>query len=409
MGERHDREGAGRRKMPHLHEVVIANSRVWLKLQGSCVSCEQAEAFFGCRFTGTDRIVDERVCVTPFRLSERSGHVANWASIVDRLPAGWDDEQFQIAGSPYPWCETRSEGCDCHGEKGRLDIIYCSDFGLHEETDRRARKSENVWYRHHVRMLEQILARRDEAGKRERLKRGERGPPPGAVLVAGRAGEAGEGEGAALPGGAIEAMNRLVAQGMYCSIHGRWHGYDDHAIRQTLASLRAACAQVSRWGQADRALAMARMGNIAAHCLGMHQSAECAQKSVWGDADTGNTPEPLGPTQRRRAPVRIEPVQERTFAIAHHHGLESSLEPHQRLGRVRTAVDQIANPEKAVGNGIKAKFGQGAIQGAKAAMHVANDKIAPARIGANSAGPDTLHGRSPQSNHLAGFRRERQT
>ena len=50
MGERHDREGAGRRKMPHLHEVVIANSRVWLKLQGSCVSCEQAEAFFGLSF-----------------------------------------------------------------------------------------------------------------------------------------------------------------------------------------------------------------------------------------------------------------------------------------------------------------------------------------------------------------------
>ena len=75
----------------------------------------------------------------------------------------------------------------------------------------------------------------------------------------------------------------------------------------------------------------------------------------------GNTPKPFGPAQRRRAPVWIEPVQERAFVIAHHHGLESSLEPHQRLGRVRTAVDQIANPEKAVGNGIKAKFGQGAI------------------------------------------------
>ena len=271
--------------MPHLHEIVIANSRVWLKLQGSCVSCEQAEAFFGCRFTGADRIVADRVCVTPFRLSVRSDHVANWTSIVDRLPAGWDDEEFEIVGSPYPWCETRSEGCDCHGEKGRLDIIYCSDFGVHEETDRRARKSENVWYRHHVRMLEEILARRDEAGRRKRRERGEREPPPGAVLVAGKPGEEGEGEGAALPRDAIEAVNRLVAQGMYCSIHGRRHGYGDHAIRQTLASLRAASAQLSSWGEADRAFAMARMGDISAHWLGMYQSAECAQRSVWGDVD----------------------------------------------------------------------------------------------------------------------------
>ena len=51
--------------------------------------------------------------------------------------------------------------------------------------------------------------------------------------------------------------------------------------------------------------------------------------------------------------------------IAHHHGLESSLEPHQRLGRVRAAVDQIADPEEAVGIGVKAKLRQRAVQGAK--------------------------------------------
>ena len=123
----------------------------------------------------------------------------------------------------------------------------------------------------------------------------------------------------------------------------------------------------------------------------------------------GNTPEPLGPAQRRRAPVRIEPVQERTFVIAHDRGLEAALKPHERLGRVWPAIDQIADPEEAVGNGIKAKLRQRAVQGAKAAVDVANDKIAPARIGANSAGPDTLHGRSTQSKRLAGFRRGRQT
>ena len=53
--------------MSHLYEVVISNSRVWLKVQGSCESTEQAGAFFECGFTGTDYIVDEQLAVTPFR------------------------------------------------------------------------------------------------------------------------------------------------------------------------------------------------------------------------------------------------------------------------------------------------------------------------------------------------------
>ena len=83
--------------------------------------------------------------------------------------------------------------------------------------------------------------------------------------------------------------------------------------------------------------------------------------------------------------------------IAHHHGLEVALEPHERLGRVRTSVDQIADPEEAVGSGVKAKLAERAVQGAKTAVDVANDKIAATRIGSNSAGPDTLHGRNPHS------------
>ena len=42
--------------MWHLHEVVISNSRVWLKVQSSCQSTEQAAAFFEARFNGTDYI-----------------------------------------------------------------------------------------------------------------------------------------------------------------------------------------------------------------------------------------------------------------------------------------------------------------------------------------------------------------
>ena len=46
----------------------------------------------------------------------------------------------------YPWCETLADDCDCHGAKGGLGDAYCSDFGFHDETDKRARKSRNVKY-----------------------------------------------------------------------------------------------------------------------------------------------------------------------------------------------------------------------------------------------------------------------
>ena len=81
--------------MWHLYEVVISNSRMWLKLQASSSSSEQAASVFEYGFTGTDyTTVDGHRPVTPFRLSQHSHYVANWVSIVDRLPAGWDDDEF---------------------------------------------------------------------------------------------------------------------------------------------------------------------------------------------------------------------------------------------------------------------------------------------------------------------------
>ena len=85
-------------KVRHLYEVVISNSRVWLKVQASCSSTEQSAAIFEARFNGTDYIVDGHCPVTPFSLSQRSHYVANWLSIVDQLPAGWDDDEFHIVG-----------------------------------------------------------------------------------------------------------------------------------------------------------------------------------------------------------------------------------------------------------------------------------------------------------------------
>ncbi len=256
-------------------------------MQASCESTEQAGEFFGCRFTGTDYIVDGKLSVTPFRLAERSHYIENWVLIVDRLPAGWDDNEFEIVESPYPWCETQSDDCNCHGMKGRLDVTYCSDFGLHSETDKLTRKSENVWYRHYIQVLEERIARRDEAQRQERLQKEQHSRPYDTVLVATKAGE-GEDDhrgAASLPVDVVNGVNLLVARGFYCSIHERHHPYDEQAIRNTLASLTAACTQVSTWGQANRAFAISKMGDIAAHWLQVHQSEECAQKSVWGDGD----------------------------------------------------------------------------------------------------------------------------
>ena len=271
----------------HLYEVLISNSRTWLKVQASCSSSEQAAAVFESRFSGTDYIVGGDRSVTPFKLSQRSHYIANWASISERLPAGWDDDVFQIVGTPYPWCESLSDNCDCHGAKGRLDEAFCSDFGLYDEIEKRASRSKNVRHRHCIQRMEETIARRDKDRRRERDQGEQASPTQNAVLVPVKPREGGgDLRGAVdLPADTIEGVNRLVARGFYCVIHGRHHAYSNQAIRQSLANLTGACAQISTWSGADRALAKSRMGDIAAHWLQSHQSQECAQRSVWGDID----------------------------------------------------------------------------------------------------------------------------
>ena len=276
----------------HLYEVVISNSRVWLKVQASCSSSEQSAAFFEYRFSGTDyTTVDGHRPVTPFRLSQRSHYLANWVSMADRLPAGWDDDDFHIVGTPYPWCDTLSDNCDCHGSKGRLDAAFCSDFGLHDNMDKRASKSDNVRHRQYIRSMEERIADLDEARREERFERERRSPPRGEVLFEAKPEErGGEQRGiAGPPAVAINAVNRMVARGLYCSIHERHHPYDEQAIRKTMARLTAAYAQMSTVNEANRAVAMSQMGDIAAHWLKLLQSEECAQRSVWSDADIPDT------------------------------------------------------------------------------------------------------------------------
>ena len=275
--------------MHHLYEVVLTNSRVWLKVQASCSSSDQAEAFFQSRFTGTDPLVDGNSTATSFKLSKRSDRLYNWPSVVNRLPVGWDDGEFHILGSPYPWCETLSEDCDCHGSKGRLDVAYCSDFGLHDEQDPRERKSENVRHAGHIHTMERIITQRDEARRNKHSQQEPTESLPGATTVLSPRPPESRADGGLVPRpltpATREELDRLVASGFYCSIEGKHHPYGDWAIQTTIADLAAAHSQISAMPDKDRQLFTSWLPAIARHWLQMHQAEECAQRSIWGEAE----------------------------------------------------------------------------------------------------------------------------
>ena len=135
----------------HLYEITLASSQMWVKIQSPCASKAQAEAYFGCRFGGIDPdppvpVHPDRTFDTPAKLSECTESIANWDSVKDSFPPGWDVHEFSLVGEPYPWCETLADGCNCHGPEGRLSDAYCSDFGLLEEVEKRESKSPNIRY-----------------------------------------------------------------------------------------------------------------------------------------------------------------------------------------------------------------------------------------------------------------------
>ena len=146
-----------------------------------------------------------------------------------------------------------------------------------------AGKSENVRYRHYIRWMEEAVARQDEAQSRKKRERVQQRPHSGARAVSTLAAEGGgRHPGAARSlGDAIDGLNRLVAGGFYCSIHGSHHAYGDQSVRNTAASVAGAWAQISNWVDASREFALSRMGDMTAHWLQIHQSEECAQRSVW--------------------------------------------------------------------------------------------------------------------------------
>ena len=271
--------------MQHLYEVVISNPIVWMKMQASCSSREQSAAFFEARFNGTDHYtVDGYRPVTPFRLSERSHYVANWESTVDLLPAGWDDEEFQMVGNPYPWCALMSDDCDCRGSKGRLDEVICSDYGIHEETDKRASKSQNVRHRHYVLGMEEGIAKRDRVQREERAKTQQATPPQGVrPLITTRARLEGNDPVAADALAVVaKRVNQLMGQRVYCPIEGRYHHCSERTKEKLVANGVAALASAT---DENRRVITSFMDSILTHWIKTYQSEECAERQVRGEPE----------------------------------------------------------------------------------------------------------------------------
>ena len=248
--------------MNHLYEIMLESPQMWLKIQASCWSEEQATAFFESRFGGSapdplrprlrNVLFSFRV---PRRLSECSDYIFNWDAIKDRLPTGWDGQEFRVVGSPYPWCETLSEGCDCHGAKGRLDAAYCSDFGLLDETVKRARKSPNTRHSEYVQGLRQRLVDRqiDSRANSNAIIETRAEPPD--------------------------------QEGFYCQVDGCYHAYSEQVKLITEANLAAIHMSVATRSEEHRRAVMANIRGITAHLLRTFQFQECADRLAEGRVD----------------------------------------------------------------------------------------------------------------------------
>ena len=261
----------------HLFEVVISNSHVWIKVQASAQSDDQfATAFYIRLAQPLGPWLDDYPIDAPLAPSTLADTLANWSSIVDRLPAGWDATEYRIDGKPYPWCETLSEDCDCHGSHGRLDLMYCSDFGLLEESAKRAGKSKNAHYRYDVEWLENAIAetRRQKKAKASPL-------PPGTQILSPNTGL----DLRHIPDVPLKTARSVVdpraIRGMYCSIHKHRHAYSEQVIRMTLSSLVSVMPPMTKTGFGTR--------ELAAHWLQQYQSQACLRERLWGDAETPST------------------------------------------------------------------------------------------------------------------------
>ena len=274
--------------MYHLYEVIFESPSMWMKVQASGDPERDQPVFpmLQARFGGTTEDRFKPSFSLPFRLSERSEHIFNWDEVLDSLPTGWDDHEFRLAEGPYPWCNTLSDTCDCRAGKGRLDATYCSDFGLHEETDRRASKSQNAWYPNYIRNLQKVIANREQNRRREKSRAAPAGPRRGAPSHAFATGEPPSHEEiAAARTHTINRTNWLMTQRYYCQIEGRYHPCSDQVKQRLLADAVGLIEQLRRLPKDTLRTMMASIDALLNHWRRQHQSDECAQKAVRGDSE----------------------------------------------------------------------------------------------------------------------------
>ena len=247
--------------MDHLYEIVLESPQMWLKVQAACCSEEQATAFLEYRFGGNapDSLRPDfrdipRSFLAPRNLSECSFHIFNWEAVKDHLPTGWDDHEFRVVEGPYPWCETLSDDCDCHGSDGGLGGAYCSDLGLREDTARRASKSPNTTHFENLQELRRILVNRQVASRANRST-------------------------------AIEAHEEPSEQeGFYCQVDGRYHTYSEKVKQKVRANLAATSMSLATWREGDQKAVRSNIRGITAHWLRTFQFQECAERLVEGRA-----------------------------------------------------------------------------------------------------------------------------
>lgn len=248
--------------MNHLYEIVFESPQSWLKLQALCCSAEQATAFFEVRFGGNasgplrPHLRKGRPSfLGPRKLSECSERIFNWDSIKERFPPGWEDQEFRVVEGPYPWCESLSDTCDCHGAKGRLDAVYCSDFGLQDETTKRARKSPNIWRSEYIQGLRRTLVERQNALREDSKPITESRTEPS------------------------------EQEGFYCQVDGRFHTYSDQVKLRTEAELAALRMSLATRSEEERRLVTSNLRNLTAYWLRTFQFQECADRLAQGGAE----------------------------------------------------------------------------------------------------------------------------
>ena len=275
--------------MYHLYEVVFESSSVWLKVQvpGDPFLHNPVRPMLEARFGGTTVDDREPSFAIPFRLSERHEWIHNWEDVKDRLPPGWDDQEFRLAEGPYPWCETLSDGCDCHAMKGRLDVTYCADFGLTDEADRRAAKSQNAWHVNYIRGLEQAVANRDQTRRQENTRTAGGNAVQELPVAAGTGGvlRTSDAELRRMLSDTVNRVNRLVAQRFYCQVEGRYHPCSEQTKQKLIADAVATVDSASRMDERVLRVVVGSMDAILGHWLRLHQSNECAEKVVRGEPD----------------------------------------------------------------------------------------------------------------------------